>query len=512
MSSETKPLLVPLQGMPSPCDAFESVIKNITMLASKPDLQNTVTLLDEINHRKRQNEIKKEELAKVQNHLEVDKRKMEAAMQANLEIYEKVKRDQKCIETERDSLQNLHAEKVKDLEERAQEVESLQATVAKLQSDHSQETVKERDTKIENLHGEGSTLRTTLNDQRKKNEDLKKEITLLHEKGQKAQSQLDNLESFTFGYTEVNEDEMLDEFSGLWEYATNELFVILNQNLETKVLSDKLIWDKFRKDSELAVQHRVLLPSSNSPAAKAMRLVVILGILARELDKCIFQPTYLLEESNLREILCTLAKKDHEKESFCRSLLLSIDNDAQQGSLQLRIQAVVRNVSSYLYDALSEPQYSEIRQCIENIAQRAVKIWRPIQSSRKRYEPDFEPLKWGDDEWCPFRFPGDVGKLELDPNVRNDNLLTVFPRISLVEDNKRYPQTFVTQLMKSQKLCGAAEQEMPREATSPKLGRMSSNGQRRKSIAQSTPHQNGGSSFLREIVSLSVNHWRRGRP
>jgi hypothetical protein len=226
-----------------------------------------------------------------------------------------------------------------------------------------------------------------------------------------------------------------------------------------------------------------------------MRLVVMLAILAREIDQHIFQPNYLSEESNLRTIFCKLAATDDEKEAFCRSLLLSIDSTTQQESLELRIQAIVRKVSLFLFHALSEAQYGELRQCLDNVVRRAVQVWRPIQASQKRFEPDFEPLEWDDDEWCLFRFPGeDQEQHENDEDNPDDILLTVFPRISLVEGNKRLPQTFVTHLMKSQKLCVAAEQETPREATSPRIGRMS-NGARRKSIAQSTPRPNGG-SFL----------------
>ena len=227
-----------------------------------------------------------------------------------------------------------------------------------------------------------------------------------------------------------------------------------------------------------------------------MRLVVILGILAREIDQNIFQPTYLPEQSNLREILCTLAGRDHEKESFCRSLLLSVDEEAQQESLQLRIQAIVRKVSLCLHNVLSEAQYSEVRQRIENTVQRAVKVWRPIQSSQKRYEPDFEPHKWEDYESRLFRFPSDdkENQEERVQTIRDNILLTVFPRICLVQDNERDPLTYVTQLIKSQELCLMAEQEMSREATSPVSNRISTNG-RRNSVAQSTSRPNGG-SFL----------------
>lgn len=251
-------------------------------------------------------------------------------------------------------------------------------------------------------------------------------------------------------------------------------------------------WDKFQRDTELAVRHHVPLLASNSAAAKGMRLAVTLAILAREIDKNIFQPNYLFSDTELRTVLCNLAAVDGEKESFCRSMLLSIDHSIQQTSIQSRIQTVVRNVSNYLlFDMLSEAQFSEFRQSIENVAKKAIDIWRPIQHASKKYEPDFEPLKWDDDDWSQFQFPGENdNQNEVVDSHQGGNLLTIFPRISWVNNDKRYPQTFAIQLMGSQKQCLAAEQERFRQTPSPKINRTASKGSRRASIAQGTARPN----------------------
>jgi hypothetical protein len=251
-------------------------------------------------------------------------------------------------------------------------------------------------------------------------------------------------------------------------------------------------WDKFQRDTELAVRHHVPLLASDSPAAQGMRLAVILAILAREIDKHIFQPNYLFSDTELRTVLCNLAAVDGEKESFCRSMLLSIDHSVQQTSIQSRIQAVVRNVSNHLFDLLSEAQFSEFRQSIEKVAKRAVDTWRPIQHASKKYEPDFEPLKWDDDDWSLFQFPGDNDdQNEVVDSHQGGNLLTIFPRISWVNNDKRHPQTFAIQLMGSQKQCLAAEQERYRQTSSPKINRTASKGSRRASIAQGAARPNG---------------------
>lgn len=225
-----------------------------------------------------------------------------------------------------------------------------------------------------------------------------------------------------------------------------------------------------------------------------MRLAVILGILSREIDKHIFQPTYILsddENAQLRHILNYLAESEHEKEYFCRSMLLSIDSDTKK-TLHSKTQLIVRTVSSYLYDFLSETQYGDLRTSLEKVVKEAIDVWSPIQRSEKRYEPDFEPLQWKDDEWELFDILGrDSSEYQSVQGVSDDVLLTVFPRISSVRGRERVPLTYVVQLRKAQKMCIRAQEEMNQIPASPTAGRRASNRSRRRSIAQANGHPNG---------------------
>lgn len=225
-----------------------------------------------------------------------------------------------------------------------------------------------------------------------------------------------------------------------------------------------------------------------------MRLAVILGILSREIDKHIFQPTYILsadENAQLRRVLNHLAESRHEKEYLFRSILLSIDPDTEK-MLQSKTQLIVRTVSSCLYGFLSEAQYSDLRKSLEKVVREAIDVWSPIQRSEKRYEPDFEPDQWEDDEWELFNVPGqDSSEYQSALGVPDDVLLTVFPRISSVRDGERAPLTYVVQLRKAQKLCVRAQEEINQMPASPTAGRRASNRSRRRSIAQTNGHPNG---------------------
>ncbi|KAJ5472156.1 hypothetical protein N7539_008725 [Penicillium diatomitis] len=496
-------------------EKLEEEQKNqIIQPASRLGLQSTARIFDEITHRQGEINAKEAELVKGQN-LKVLKGKTQDAVEvmftANEELMDKLRG--------REEENGLHLEslgvKDNDLNERAEQISRLKSELKNLQAGHFreiekaaqlsrditslQEVLKAKDKMIDKMKDAGSNLKMLLSEEQKKNAELEKERNVFHEEGQKTLTQLRKLESFAVRGAEADEYKMMWEFSNLWDHATSELAAILNQNLSAEALSNKMAWDKFQRDSELAVRHHIPLLASNSPAAKGMRLAVILAILAREIDTNIFQPNYLFSDTEIRAVLCKLATVDREKESFCRSMLLSIDQSAQQVSIQSTVQYVARNVSNYLFDVLSESQFGELRQRIENVVKRAIETWRPIQSASKKYETDFEPLKWDDDDWSQFQFPGDnEDQNEVVDSHQGGNFLTIFPRISWVNNDKRYPQTFAIQLMGTQKQCLAAEQERYPQTPNPKINRTAFKGSRRASIAQGTSRPNG-EDFLEQL-------------
>lgn len=186
-----------------------------------------------------------------------------------------------------------------------------------------------------------------------------------------------------------------------------------------------------------------------------MQLAMFLAILAREVDNQIFQPTYIVpEDAGIREALANLAAYNIEKESFCRSILLSINPDAQNAALQSRIQKIIRNSPSCLYGMLPDDHFDQLRASVGKIVERAVDVWHPLQRSLQRYEPDFEPLKWEDDQWSPLDFPeGSHAGSETSPDMLDESLLTVFPRLTVAEKGNRFPLTYVVQLGGSQPQC-----------------------------------------------------------
>ncbi|KAL4993193.1 hypothetical protein BDV10DRAFT_198518 [Aspergillus recurvatus] len=373
------------------------------------------------------------------------------------------------------------------LQSKEKELEDLKTTLKTAQHDIDglQLKVKEKDILIDRIKTSHSENQKCLKDVEASTRDMEKERAALNTLLQATRARLDKIEGYVTQLLDNDGDYMADAFTNLWQYAITEINSHLVIDLPEEILQDRS--DTFKRQSNLAVEHHVPLPYSNSPAAKQMRLAIFLAILAREVDKQIFQPTYIVpEDAGIRKVLANLAAYDNERESYYRSIFLSIDPDAQSADLQSRIQAIIVKTSSYLYGMLPDDQFDQLRASVGKIVKKAVDVWYSLQRSQQRYEPDFEPLKWGDDEWSPLDFPeGAHAGSETSSNMLDESLLTVFPRLTRVEKGNRVPLTWVVQLRRSQPQCMAAGREVSNVPTSPVTGRVASNRSRRKSIASS---------------------------
>ncbi|KAL4878329.1 hypothetical protein BJY04DRAFT_221266 [Aspergillus karnatakaensis] len=320
--------------------------------------------------------------------------------------------------------------------------------------------ITSKESTINDMKSAGTQLRDRLTASKDRIKDLRAECSNSQRLLEEAKTRLSELEGFATGFSESSEEQLIDGYASLWDYARTEIHLQLEMDLDNKVLRDRSAWEALRNCS-LALQHRVPLPSSNSLAAKQMRLAVILAILAREIDKYIFQPTYIAgEDCPSRPLLANLAANNTEKEAFCRSILFSLDDESQSKSCQWRVWRTVNNVSSYICPLLSDKQTSQFCQSLEKIVWRAVEIWHPIQHARRKYESSFEPAE-SDDEWAAFVFPGPES-VQLPSNVKPQlqHSLIIFPHIYGIEGNKKILFTPTWLLRNTDPQWVVAEQEM----------------------------------------------------
>ncbi|KAJ5372452.1 hypothetical protein N7517_004458 [Penicillium concentricum] len=511
MSTETRVPHAANQGVTAPpitSETLESTVRQICIFASRSEMKIASTIILEMQNQREQIKTKQDELSEVRKKLEDQKENQTIAMDQWSIGIQTQKSKIKAAEAQIQSLRESIAKKDNNLAESAQKIKNFAEETKKVQLEHLSEKTKvnqlseeiislrkkliERNGIIDNLQTAELGMTKSLSSERKKNGELEKELISMKSVAQERDIRLQKLEGYGLRGHQMDEDSMIDGFSRLWNYATDQLYHIMMQNIDNAVLSNRTSLGCLGK-GDISIRD-VPMPLSNSPAAKGMRLAVILAILSKEIDQHIFQPNYLVpEHAQLRNIMSHLAETDGDKEYFCRSMLLSIDEQSQQETLQHRIRTVVHKVSSCVHGLLSDAQYNEFRQSVANTVQKAIKIWLPIQRAQQKYESDFDPVDWNDNEWAIFNLPGEkTEKNTTAHGMASDTLLTIFPRISQVKDNRRHPLTFVTQLTKCHPLCIQAEQEINKKPNSPTIGRTSLNGTRRKSIvANAHPNGNG---------------------
>ncbi|KAL3459040.1 hypothetical protein BJX64DRAFT_265476 [Aspergillus heterothallicus] len=487
-------------------NAFEQILS----FASGSAVSIASTLTDEINRQREQIKEKEEELSKVRQMLNEQEKSTDTAVRKVCETMEKERTKVKEAEAQVALAQESNAQKDVTLAESAQQIKSLQDQLRTLKAQYSQQVsnveqasknidslnrkLKEKDAEIKKLKTAEANSAKMLKEEKTKSAELEKARDSLQAKSEDILRRLQRLESFRVSPAEVEEVPMLDEFTNFWDYATTELYGVLRHDVEGAILQDNLRWEKFRGEVQKAIAPRVPLVPSNTSAAKAMRLAVILGILSREINKHIFQPNYLTSDDNqMRTILNRLAETDSAKESFCRGMLLSVDQATQRGLVESRVQAVVHKVSECSSHLLSGVRENELCQVVRNVAQRAISVWNPLQHAERRYEPDFGSSDWDpDDDWISFECPG--LKTDSDERAPGDNVLTVFPRIMLVSNGGRHALTYLTQLNNTHPLYIEAEQELAHLYRS-RVGRRPSASARRQSITANMKSA-GGKTFL----------------
>ncbi|KAJ5109506.1 hypothetical protein N7456_006181 [Penicillium angulare] len=448
---------------------LKNSLEHLSGFFSSPHAQNTKDLIDELDKQQHQlSKMRKTLEEQAENH-NITVRQISSTLQQEMTKASDAEKKMKSKCTALEEKKNViseYARKCKKLEGEIQHLQSAnsqsEGKLAQASQDVSslKEKLKTKNAIIEKSKTIESDLRRDLLVEKEKTEGLQKLVDDM-------QCKVAKMQGFSPRRQNMDEKTMMDSFDNLWEYAAARMSSILSHDLEPKALKDLSKWRIIGEESHRLAYH-FPLPASNSSAAKAMRLVVILAVLSREIDKYIFQPAYLTpDDSNLRKTLSQLAGTDPEKETLYRSLTLSIDSKTQKGFLQSNVQTVVQKVSNCVFGLLSDSQYSEFREITKKIVKKAAEVWDPIQHSQRKYEPGFDLY----DEHMPFIFPGqEKGRNRKGINVDSKrDVLMIFPGISSIGLGPRQQQSYVISLSKLHPLYVLADQEASSVPPSPSI-------------------------------------------
>ncbi|GCB25536.1 hypothetical protein AAWM_08421 [Aspergillus awamori] len=497
----SKSLTSPSVPMCAPLDtqAVRELFNQFKSLASTTGYDTTLAVYDENAKLYGQLKSKDSELENLMGEINERERKKETALNEMFEAIEKEKGRHKETKEQALLLQRTIEDKEKLISERDKRIGELEKQVKKLQSDNTKErgkladsqkdvtalqnAKKEKEDTIDKMKSVGADLKEKLSTSKKRVKELEEQVSMLKGTLATTQGRLTKLEGFAAGHHEVDEESLVEGFIGLWEYAKTELYPHLNVDFPSETLRPEEIgwqdispWDRLRH-------------------CDLMRFSVILAILAREIAKHIFQPTYIAPmEDYFEKALSNLAATNSEKESFCRSILLSIDPETQARICLKNVQSVVKNVSAYLDELLPEDQRNAFLRSLSKVIQRAVDIWKPVQRAQRRYVPDFESPH-AEDEWEAFTFPTvENPTTETNANQKSPNnfSLTVFPRICVIENNTCTAFTTVILLNSSHYQWTAAATEISKEPPNPTIGRVLSLWRKGSHNRKNLPLPNGG--------------------
>jgi hypothetical protein len=354
----------------------------------------------------------------------------------------------------------------------------------------AQNEVAELKKSVEGKNSEIGELKESLNSEQNKVSALTKELstsqednTSLRGKLEEATKKITDLESFASQLRVEDEEKLIEKLGDLWKSAYELMESTFKEDLPDQTLGNQVAWKRL-KELELGPQHgqhQVPLPQSNSPAAKQMRIAVMLAILARAIDKDIFQPTYILDgESGIRELLLHQAIADSGKEAYCRSILLSMFPEEQTKVSEERVKEVIGDVGWYAQDLLSVTQFETFKAGLEEVVQSASDLWKTIQRAKQRYEPNFALEDYDDFDWEIIGFEertaaaGEEGSAKVTGAGTDEDLLVIFPRVYAVDDGDPDPITHGVVLKRSQSAEATQELEKTRTAN-PTLGRTTTN-------------------------------------
>lgn len=178
----------------------------------------------------------------------------------------------------------------------------------------------------------------------------------------------------------------------------------------------------------------ILIPPTNSSAAKVARMAVMLNVFALVFVKCIFTVTPpLLAQAGLDNILSEIVDKDDMKEALCRAILLSASSSYPSQDRELQ-QHFVKWILETFGTLLSSKSRTEFKSDVKDLMTEATNCWIKSRWSRRKLIATLNyesyPGSWRD-------FPGPSQKHQQntknaeasDPEDQEEVTLVAFPAI-----------------------------------------------------------------------------------
>ncbi|KAK1982765.1 hypothetical protein LZ30DRAFT_769929 [Colletotrichum cereale] len=290
------------------------------------------------------------------------------------------------------------------LKEKGSQLDANAELMSKLQGE-----LKKREALTGQLQQDLKGAKSDVEKAKKAEHEAQVQLETLQAELKKRETRLSKLDSFVIKLQPEPSDDIRDQLSAIFDASFSLMRNFLGIDLATDVLSESTTWNEIR--NHRAVMRAIPVPSTNSFAAKKMRVAAALTILASALVEHVFQPTYLLGDNELARLLTDLAFDDPEREAHLRSALLSLDPPRQKAHAIERAQKASSELSKYVSPLLPGSKQDQFTSALRAICQDARRCWARVLRLPDRVDPIFGVgiVPYAND-WKLMQFPGVDGQ------------------------------------------------------------------------------------------------------
>ncbi|KAF1847302.1 uncharacterized protein K460DRAFT_425972 [Cucurbitaria berberidis CBS 394.84] len=243
---------------------------------------------------------------------------------------------------------------------------------------------------IETLKAENDVLKTRLQEGKAARDQLNSQLDL-------TRGELDTFTGYKANLVNLDLTKFCEGLTKIWERTNGLVKKYFSLDISTESLEEHDNWTQQACRFLRPPSGSILIPPTNSPAAKHARKIVMLTVFARVFVQYIFTATALrFSQAGLDLVLSELSHQDDEKEQLCRALLFSVPS----GSLpdEKDIQQVVKWIMDSFGTIIPPTSRTELKSSIRGLMEDATKYWSESRRSRQKlistmeYEP--YPESW----------------------------------------------------------------------------------------------------------------------
>lgn len=252
-------------------------------------------------------------------------------------------------------------------------------------------------------------------------------------------AQLNVYVGYTTNLVDLNRSKFSKAIARIWECTNSLVKKYFSPDLTDEILEEHDLWVQ-QAWSVLRPPSAIMIPPTNSPAAKLARQAVMLNVLAHVLSKYIFTAAPPpLGQAGLDDIMSKLVDEDANKELLFRALLIS--GSAGSPPHDKEIQTIAKWILDVIGSLLITNSRTEMKNDLRNYLGEAANCWIEARRSRDKVLASMECESYPN-SWKRYSVPSYWYKQNTkhsqvsDPENEDEVAFIAFPAIILIGKDK----------------------------------------------------------------------------